>query len=318
MPSAAARSLRTGLTGMLTVISPNITNPFFAELFRDIQHFASNYGYTTILQTQDDTHAPTLFDRLSWNGSVGVDGIIVCFPDDDTVVDYVNRYCPETPIVYLTWHPLNERVQSAVLLDVENGLYIATRHLLSQGHRLIGYIGAPDTSITSKEKFKGYVAALAQDGIAVSPEFVFHGPYGLETGYRAAESALRGTHRPTAVVTESDVFAIGCIKYCLHNARSVPNDMAVTGFDDIPMANMYEPPLTTVRLPVTEMAHAAVDKLHALIARRGEAEPLNKAESIFYAKLIVRRSTDPNYENQSPAGTFDFTKKENNKDCAQF
>ncbi|MEG2860093.1 MAG: LacI family DNA-binding transcriptional regulator, partial [Clostridia bacterium] len=140
VPSAAARSLRTGLTGMLTVISPNITNPFFAELFRDIQHFASNYGYTTILQTQDDTHAPTLFDRLSWNGSVGVDGIIVCFPDDDTVVDYVNRYCPETPIVYLTWHPLNERVQSAVLLDVENGLYIATRHLLSQGHRLIGYI----------------------------------------------------------------------------------------------------------------------------------------------------------------------------------
>ena len=293
VPSAAARSLRTGLTGMLMVICPNISNPFFAELFGDIQRFASGYGYTCILQTQDGQHSSLLMDRLAWNGSIGVDGIIVCFPDDDAVVDLIDRQCPKAAAVYLTWHPLSERVRSAVLLDVEDGLYIATKHLISLGHRVIGYIGAPIASITSVEKFKGYASALREAGLDATPEYAFHGPYGLDTGYRAAAHFFQCAYPPTAAVTESDVFAIGCLKYCLRNAISVPGEMAVTGFDDVPMAYMYEPPLTTVRLPLREMARAAVEKLHAQVAGRDAPAAQNP---VFKASLVVRKSTNPDFE----------------------
>lgn len=294
VPSAAARSLRTGLTGMITVICPNITNPFFAELFHNIQQCASQYGYTSILQTQDVPNASVLKERLVWNGSVGVDGIIVCFPDDASIVDIINSQCAGTPVVYMTWKPLCDWVSNAVLLDVEDGIYIATRHLLDCGHRRIGYIGAAG-SITSAEKFKGYERAMHEAEAEITQEYIFHGPYGLDTGFQAAARFMNNATPPSAAVTESDVFAIGCLKYCLRNAIHVPETLSITGYDDVPMAVMYEPPLTTIHLPLVDMARATVDKLHCLISQHESGVAVDHGP-VFHAKLVVRKTTNPAFQ----------------------
>ena len=291
-PSTAARALRTGLSGMISVISPNITNPFFAELFDIIQTNAASRGYTAILQTMNtagDTGS-VVSETFAVSSVSRVDGIIVCFPDDETVIPFLQKQWGDLPVVLLTWKPLDSCVPSCVLMNVEKGIYTTTRHLLSLGHRNIGYVAAPGTSITSKEKYKGFLRALREQRITVLPEHVFHGPYGMDTGYQAARTFLKSDTPPTAIVTENDIFAIGCIKYCHKKKIRVPDDMAVTGFDDIPMAAMYEPPITTLRPSLSEMGEAAVKKLCHLITDDKVTE-----NPVFEAALIVRRSTDHSF-----------------------
>jgi len=292
VPSAAARSLRTGLTGMLYVVSPNITNPFFAQLFRCLQSNAFRRGYTTVLQTLDMVRDDgTAVGKALQPGSAGlhVDGLIVCFPDDEKIVDYVQQRWKNTPCMYLTWKPLDHRVKAAVLLDVENAMYIAAKHLLEEGHRRIAYVGAPESSITSREKFKGCLRALHEAGLEIQPEHVYHGPYSMETGWKAVEHFLTSPVKPTAILTESDEFAIGCTKRCIRGNVRVPEDIAVVGFDDIPIARMYEPPLTTVRLPLEDMARAAVDGLLDMIEKK--TTEATTTPPTYQANLVLRDST---------------------------
>lgn len=294
VPSTAARALRTGLTGMISIISPNITNPFFAELFSIIQAAASEKGYTAILQTlssMQDSGDSVVSKPFAVSSVNRVDGTIVCFPDDEEVVSFVKQQWGDIPLVLLAWTPRRD-AGANIIVDVEAGIYTATRHLLSMGHRRIGYVGAPANSTTSQAKQKGYEKALADQWLAVRPELIYHGPYGTETGYQAAKAFWNGAVRPTAIVTEADIFAIGCIKYCHRKHIPVPEEMAVTGFDDIPMAAMYQPPITTVRLPIGEMGHAAVDRLYGII--RGTAQS-GIEDASYESGLVIRKSTDSQY-----------------------
>lgn len=293
VPSAAARSLRTGLTGMLYVVSPNITNPFFAQLFRYLQSFAHERGYTAVLQTLDmvrEHTGPNGKPLPSQSASMHVDGLIVCFPDDELIVDYLQNKWENTPFMYLTWKPLDHRVKAAVLMDVKDAMYVAAKHLISLGHRRIAYVGAPELSVTSKEKFAGCQKALSEAGLSILPQYIYHGPYDMETGRKAAEYFLNIDPKPTAILTESDEFAIGCIKHCLRSGVRVPDEIAVTGFDDIPIAGMYEPPLTTLKLPLKDMAREAIDRLLYMIDQK-TMESASPAP-VFYAQLIVRESTN--------------------------
>jgi DNA-binding LacI/PurR family transcriptional regulator len=294
VPSTEARALRTGLTGMISIISPNITNPFFAELFSVIQKSAAEKGYTSILQTisriQESGNSvvskPFVVSSIS-----RVDGLIVCFPDDEEVISFVKQQWGNIPMVLLAWNS-REAASANIVLDVEEGIYIATQHLLSMGHRRISYVGAPQSSTTSRKKQKGYVRAMTEQWLAVRPEFIYHGCYGTETGYEAARAFWHAKTRPTAIVTEADIFAIGCIKYCHRKGIDVPGEMAVTGFDDIPMAAMYQPPITTVRLPIEDMGRTAVRTLYDII--HGSTKAVRR-DTRYEGELVIRRSTDSNY-----------------------
>ncbi len=294
VPSTEARALRTGLTGMISIISPNITNPFFAELFSIIQTSAAERGYTAILQTlsgmQESSGGSVVSKPFAVSSISRVDGMIVCFPDDEEVITFVKQQWGNIPMVLLAWNP-REAASANIVLDVEKGIYTATKHLLSMGHRRIGYVGAPQSSTTSREKQKGYVKALSEQWLTVRPELLYHGPYDAETGYQAARTFWHGEIRPTAIVTEADIFAIGCIKYCHRKSIDVPGELAVTGFDDIPMAALYQPPITTVRLPIGDMGRTAVDRLYGII----HGSPGAGGDIRYDGGLVVRKSTDSSY-----------------------
>ena len=294
VPSTQARALRTGKTGLISIISPNITNPFFAELFSAIQSKALQLGYTAILQTiptVQKTDNSVVSHPFAVSSSSRVDGMIICFPDEEEIVSFLRQQWKCLPMVLLSWNAAKE-ADANIIVDVAKGTYETTRYLLGQGHRSIGYVGAPENSATSQEKQKGYIRALLEGGMAVRPEMIFHGPYCPETGYQAAETFWRGAERPTAIITEADIFAVGCIKYCHKKNIDVPGEMAVVGFDDIPMAALYHPSITTVRLPIGKLGDCAVETLRRMLDAKDQAR---QPAVHFDTELIERKSTNPAY-----------------------
>lgn len=297
VPSTQARALRTGKTGLISIISPNITNPFFAELFSAIQEKALAVGYTTILQTiptARQTTSSVVSHPFAVSSISRVDGMIVCFPDEDEIVEILRKRWRHIPLVLLSWNTAGE-ADANLVVDLASGIYNTAKYLLAQGHTKIGYVGAPKSSTTSQEKQHGYVRALMEANLPVDQELIYHGPYDSMTGYQAAKKFWNQSTRPTSIITEADIFAVGCIKYCHQKQIQIPQQMAVTGFDDIPMAAMYQPPITTMRIPIEQMAADAVRALCRLLDEGKNGDPIDMR---YETELQIRRSTDPDYQEQ--------------------
>ena len=127
-------------------------------------------------------------------------------------------------------------------------------------------------------------------GYDINPMLVHHGSDTMQAGYQAARSFVMSTNRLTAVVAEDDFLAIGCLKYLTQHGIKVPDEVAVTGFDDILLSRMYEPPLSTISIPKKEIGFEAV----SLILDRIKKPSAKKKQLIFKTDLIVRNSTDKN------------------------
>ena len=135
---------------------------------------------------------------------------------------------------------------------------------------------------------------MEENRLEIRPDFIFHGPYNVETGYFGTQNMYQSSERPDAIVTEADIFAFGSIKYCHQNRIKTPDDVAVTGFDDLPMAAMSHPSLTTISLPIKDMGKQAVECLYSLIFKK-EIDPSGMNPD-YRAQIVIRQSTDLNYD----------------------
>ncbi len=284
VPSAAARMLRTGKTNLLSVVLLDITNPFYAELFEAIRRVARDAGYTVLLQTLEEVIAPV---RPAGSGSTPavqrVDGMILCFPEEDGEVAQLSERAGDIPLVVLNWRALHELPVFSVVMDFKEGIYQATRHLLERGRRRLAYVGGPEGSMTSQNKHAGFLRSLREAGRAPIPELEVRTGYTLEVGYAAAAQLLTMPAPPDALVCENDILAMGAIKYCLRHGIPVPEKIAVTGCDDIPMAAMYEPAITSVHPPFPQLAEAAVESIRS--------ENRTGMATGFPTPLVIRRSS---------------------------
>ena len=150
-------------------------------------------------------------------------------------------------------------------------------------HRISG----PCNSHISKEKFKGFVKAMRQFSLYVNQEYIFYGNYNLQSGYKAAENFMMLPDPPTAVVGANDILALGGMKYFLQKKMHIPDDIAVIGFDNISLSSMYEPPLSTISLPIALMGEEAVH----LFLSMAENPCANTMQVLLETRLIVRNST---------------------------
>ena len=288
-PSPLAQSMRTGKTNTVAVIVPDIINPFFAELYNHIRLSASLSGYTSILYTTED-NPYILKDCLSVVSMRQLDGIILCFLDEDETVEaLIKDMQSQTPIVLLGWDMSNTKFNS-VIVDVFEGIFKATQHLIDQGHKNIAYVGGPENDRISVEKYQGYARAMASAGYEIYPSQVFRLSYTLQSGYQAARRLTMQPQLPAALVAENDILAIGSMKFFLQNKIHIPEDISVIGFDNIPLSLMYEPSLSTVSLPVEEMGKEAVQ----LLLRRINRTVSKNTQVVLKTRLIVRNSTDRN------------------------
>lgn len=286
-PSPVARSMRTGKTNNIAVIAPDITNPFFAEIYNSIRQFAAQNGYVSILYTTSDD--PGLLKDYLANISIKqADGIILCFVDEDEdVAQFMDEIQKSIPIVMLSWN-INNTKFNCVSIDVFEGAMKATNHLISLGHKRIAYVGGHDQ--VSKEKHSGFIKALNAAGLKHDPELEYYGDFNLQTGYYATRKFCMLSDMPTAIFAENDILAIGCMKYLLQHNIRIPDDVAVIGFDNIKLSAMYEPSLSTISLPIVQMGEEAVKLLLSAIHKKHA----NNKMLILKNELIIRNSTDKN------------------------
>jgi LacI family transcriptional regulator, repressor for deo operon, udp, cdd, tsx, nupC, and nupG len=288
-PSPLARSMRTGKTNTIAIVAPDITNPFFAEIYDAIRVSSVNKGYTPILYTTDDD-LETFKAYLTDISLRQIDGLILCFADEDEEIEsLIEKIQSKIPTVLLSWD-INTTKFNSVSIDVFEGILRATNHLISLGHKNIAYVGGLEKIRISREKFNGYVKALTNSGLEINQEFIFRGDFKLKTGYNAARKFAMNSCMPTAIVAENDILAIGSIKYFLQNKIRVPQDVAVVGFDNINFSSIYEPSLSTISLPIHQMGEEAIKLLVSIINKPDSKKKL----IILRNELIIRNSTDSN------------------------
>ncbi len=286
-PSPMAQSMRTKKTYRIAVISPDISNPFFAELYSKLRLEIVNKGYTPILYSVEDRWH-TMKDCFG-NASIRqMDGIILCFVDDFFDIDkFIGNMESEIPIAVISWN-MNHAKHHSIVVDVFEGMYKGTQHVASLGHKHIAYIGGPDESRISKEKHAGFVKALKDNQLVYEEAYFASGAYSLQTGYLSARQFMMLRTPPTAMICANDILAIGCMKYLLSMKVRIPEDVAVTGFDDISLASMYEPSITTVSIPMGELAKLSFD----MLMKRMNKSMTKPSSMILKTSLVIRNSTN--------------------------
>jgi DNA-binding LacI/PurR family transcriptional regulator len=175
----------------------------------------------------------------------------------------------------------------SVSVDERHAGYVATQHLISLGHRRIGFVAGPAMYLPTREKAAGRAEALRDAGL--KDGLVAHGDFSLEGGRRALRSLLAHDDPPTGVICSSDVIAIGVVQEARRRGLRVPEDISVVGFDGIDAADWIEPPLTTVEQPIGAIASTAVELLESVVEEPRAFRP----RVLLQPKLRVRGSTAP-------------------------
>jgi LacI family transcriptional regulator len=282
-PSGIARGLATKRTGTLGLVVPDVANPFFAEVARGAEHVAYAEGYNVFLcNTEEDTRRELRV--LASLEEKRVDGIVICSSrlNDDDLRAAVARH----PAVVLVNRRLDMDGVDAVLSDDKMGGRLATRHLLEGGHRAVGFLAGPAASHSGRQRAAGYRAALAAAGVLYNPTWQRHCAPVVEGGQEAARTLLGRHPGMTALFCYNDLVAVGALQACAALERRVPGDLEVAGFDDIPLAALVTPPLTTCHVPRYDLGARAM----ALLLARIQDDVEERQEIVLRPELIVRAS----------------------------
>ena len=284
-PNALAQGLIMKRSMTVGIIIPDISNPYYAEIVRGIQDIADEAGYAVMLQNTDRRKEriikciQLLRDKRA-DGIIFSGGIIHGYETLSTLRELAQR------VVVIGRHEVDF---PAVRVDNIVGATQAVQHLIDLGHQRIGFISGSRTSTTSNDRLRGYKNALAQHGIPYEKHLVGQGNLTPESGNLEAKTLLEREDRPTAIFATNDLMAYGAINAAKEQGLNVPEDLAVVGFDNIPLSSYFEPPLTTVGIPMYELGVASMQMLIDLICKNS-FEHLK----IFKTKLIIRDSTQKN------------------------
>lgn len=286
-PNAMARSLRTKRTNTIALIVPEITNTFYVEVYNNIRLAAISKGYMTQLYTTEES-VNILQELLSQLSSSKIDGIILCFLDEDEVISLLDRAQATMPIALLSWDA-DTQFNSAIL-DLTLTVYRATSYLIQQGHTKIAYVNGRDGSRISTQKKGGYLKAMADNGLPVAEGYIYSGSYSFRTGYQAAKQFMQSQEPPTGIVAANDIIAIGCCKYLHLNGFRIPQDVSIVGMDGIQLSRIYDPSITTMAIPISNMCAEAVK----LLVNKIEHPTSRPRQSLFESELTIGRSTNEN------------------------
>jgi DNA-binding LacI/PurR family transcriptional regulator len=282
-PNSVARALVTGRSHTLGVVSFDTTLYGPASTLFGIERAAHAEGYFVSIVSV------TSLDRASVLGAVerlraqGVDGILIITPQD-SAAEAVLHLPPDMPVVAVEAGP--EGSVPVVAVDQLAGAAAATRHLLELGHRTVWHIAGPADWLEARQRVEGWAAALAEAGADAPP--VLYGDWSARSGYELGKRL--GTVRDvTAVFAANDQMALGLLRAVYEAGRQVPRDLSVVGFDDIPEAQFFTPPLTTVRQDFNEMGRQSLMLLLAEIAAANRASD----RVVVEPELRIRESTAP-------------------------
>lgn len=290
-PNMLARQLRGSRLLAVGIMLPDIANPFTAELMKGITPVLREAGYTGFIATagrsvEDETAAIQAFVDHR------IDGMLVATRGTQMGDEVLKGLAAHSVPVVTIGRPVAIPSVDCVTADHYQGAFDAVTHLISLGHRRIGFIGASGTEAAQLRRYQGYVAALEAAGIAPNPDYIVGTAAGPafateEDGFHGLVALQKLKDAPTAIFARNDFTAIGALRAAHTLHLHVPRDIAVAGFDNIPIAAYQTPPLTTVEQPIVEQGRIAAE----LLLKRIENPARRRQTFQLPCKLIVREST---------------------------
>ena len=297
VPNLNARALAGNRTKVLGMLVPDFSTQYVSELARGAGLAAIQGGYELVLYTNSH-HLETAYTHITLITRGLIDGLLVVLPDiSDVQLNSLHN-------IGLKMVVIDHRHDITYLPSVDSDNYRGTRlmmdHLLDLGHQRIGFItGRLDTD-ASLERLRAYKEGLQLRGIPTEEDLIKVGNFLQPDGVVAARELLHLTRPPTAIFASNDVMAIGAMDTIRDMGLRIPEDVSIAGFDDIPMASLFHPALTTVRQPLFEMGSAATKMMISLLS--GVDIPTTRLE--LRTELVVRNSTGPVSSKCSVPDTF--------------
>jgi len=279
-PNASARSLARGKTGIIGLALTTLHDSFLDAVVKEVNDRLAENGYFLALSisTEEDDH---IHRSLFQEGRV--DGVILLSPirEDEYVLELKRN---RIPFVMLDNQQMNSPATS-VIVDNFYGGYEATKHLIDLGHRDIAHISGPELFLSSRERERGYHAALEEAGI--TPFCVERGDFEISTGYRIARSWMDAGRLPTAVFASDDNMALGAMNAFIIEGIRIPQQISIIGFDDQILATEFHPKLTTMRQPAAQIGRMGVELLLKSIS--GAAKRIVTVQ--LSPELVIRETT---------------------------
>ena len=284
-PNPYARALRGKKTYLLGLIVREIADPFFSTLISEISHQSNDIGYRVVLGPahSDPIEAQKLISTFSQYH----DGVIIIgdLRNDEEIIKKIDE---DYPGVVTMCRGSKTQEVSAVNVDNKKGIRLLLDHLIDLGHNKFAFLDGGWVGDNLDRK-TGFIDYLEKTNHTIEPDWIQDAGSSADTGYKAMKNILQKSPRPTAILAADDVLAIGAMKAITETGMKIPDDISITGFDDIDLAKYVCPALTTIRQPVEEMSALALKLLLEVI---DGGSPTNR---IFLTEpeLIVRQSTGP-------------------------
>lgn len=282
-PHSGARSLITSRTHTIGILLPDLYGEFFSEIIRGIDQAAQRAGYHCLVAGARHTGPPLESALRSLRGRV--DGLILMSPE--FTGDLSRRTLPEGFPVVLVHCPPGEQTHPSLMIANREGAAAMVRHLAALGHRRIAIIRGAEGNFDAAERLRGYREALEECGLTRSPELEAPGDFGEESGAAAARRLMGLPDPPTAIFAANDSMAIGALSAVRDLGLRVPEDIALGGFDDIPMARYLSPPLTSVHVDIAKLGARATELLLRQLAGEDGRAPTRE---ILPTSLVIRQS----------------------------
>jgi LacI family transcriptional regulator len=288
IPHGGAQSLRSGNSRLIGLIVPNITNPHFAAVTRIIENVCLEAGYLSmVFSTGQDSERENQILRMLRQQRVA--GLIIIPTRSDAEHGHRLRGEIHVPTVLLDMY-VEDLAYDVVKLDNVEATRLATEHLIGLGHRRIAVLTGLADLATSKDRLEGFMQAHRAAGISVDPKLLLKGDYEQGLAAKSVAEVMRSAEPPTALLSISNMMTLGAL-HALHDlGLRAPADLSIVGIDDFDFAELLDPPLTVVRVPLAGMAERSIEVLLDLIA--GRRQPTGRWD-LFHSELVVRNSTAP-------------------------
>ncbi|MBT3336944.1 MAG: LacI family DNA-binding transcriptional regulator [Anaerolineae bacterium] len=285
-PSGVARALATKRSSTVGLMMPDVTNPFFSQIAKGAEDLAYAMGYNIFLVNTDEDikreikALHSLFEKQ-------VDGVILCSPR--LPFDQLKKHIEHFQFTALINRELNSPRSDCVTININDayGSALAIKHFSNQGHKKIAFLTGPEESISRERRLKGFIQALETHSIPYDENLVLPCSPDTTGGYHAATALLSGRDDITAILSFNDLVAFGAIQACDELGKDIPNQVAVIGFDDIPLASIMKPKLSTLRTNKRELGHRAMQAFRAYT--NGEENIIR--QQTLEPTLILREST---------------------------
>lgn len=282
VPNAAARALVTSKTKIVGILVSDIVYNGPAGMMHAMEKEARRGGFFAISASVDPLDNDSISQGIEHLRRLGIEGLVVITPQSDSV-QAVERLVTDIPVVFID-SPNNSKELSAEL-DNFSGAKRATEHLISLGHKSIVHVTGPAGWFDSAPRVAGYEAAMKS--AKLQPQVV-PGDWSVPTGYEIGRNLDVDSKKVTAVFAANDHLALGLMRALRQRGYAIPERMSIVGFDDVPEAAYYEPPLTTMRPDFAELGRVAMEMMLGHINR----EETLRADTLV-PELIVRESTAP-------------------------